>query len=443
MAKLLINSNRKVLASQRGKIYKAPEGEGSGSSSVDIVKPIYTKQKIPVPNTGYLEKIFFNTKLTPDQVDALIRNANLTLVDTGIGIRLYPILSTNTSLIVIADYAPVSGAESGSAWGIVDLPHEIIYYASPAIAAAGNPDVPVGWEESSFNVFDTGEIAIRAELIQEEDGMTAGSQNNLITDLVCLYSQVDTGEVETVKTLSNQYKLIEQNITLDARVDGTSYSYDFINNINEDTKEIKAIKNIRFITKDKENAIIDRTVTTYTNNEVKTIGNAAFYNCYSLTNVSFPKATKVGDKAFYNCSILVDVDIPLVRSIRSQAFYNCASLTKVFLSQTTFMCVLEGENTFAGCSHILGTKDSIHNPEGLKDGYIYVPASWLSKYKADHDWEIYASQIIGHEYLEAGATLPDYTTFGFHTQTWYSDEKLTTIVTSVATSGTYYCRLER
>ena len=57
MTKLLINSDRKVLASQRGKIYKAPEGGGgSGSSSVNIVKPVYTEQKIPVPNTEHLEK---------------------------------------------------------------------------------------------------------------------------------------------------------------------------------------------------------------------------------------------------------------------------------------------------------------------------------------------------------------------------------------------------
>lgn len=98
MAKLLINSNRKVLASQRGKIYKAPEGGGgSGSSSVDIVKPIYAEQKIPVPNTGYLEKIFFDTKLTTDQVDALIRNANLNFTDLE-GLDAYHILckSDNT-----------------------------------------------------------------------------------------------------------------------------------------------------------------------------------------------------------------------------------------------------------------------------------------------------------------------------------------------------------
>ena len=36
-------------------------GGGSGISSVDIVKPIYAEQKNPVPNTGHLEKIFFDT----------------------------------------------------------------------------------------------------------------------------------------------------------------------------------------------------------------------------------------------------------------------------------------------------------------------------------------------------------------------------------------------
>lgn len=443
MAKLLINSDRKVLTSQRGKIYKAPEGGGgSGSGLVDIVKPIYAEQKIPVPNTGHIEKIFFNTSLTTDQVDALIANANLTITDMD-GLPIYPILFTNTISIMILDYAPTLGVESGSAWAIGSLFDDTIYYCSPAIAATGVFPT-AGWVESSFDVFDTGEIDIDTELAPEINGVTIGSQNSLITELI--YSELlltDTGEVETVKTLSNQYKLIEQNITLDARVDGTRYSYDFINNINEDTKEIKVIKNIRFITKDKEKAIIDRTVTTYANNEVKTIGDAAFYNCHSLTNVSFPEATKVGNSAFYQCFNLVDVNIPLVRSIDSKAFYNCASLTKLFLSQTTFMCNIAGDNVFAGCSHILGTKDSIHNPEGLKDGYIYVPASLLSNYKVNANWATYASQIIGHEYLEAGATLPDYTVSNLHTQTWYSDEKLTTVVTSVTTSGTYYCRLER
>ena len=85
---------------------------------------------------------------------------------------------------------------------------------------------------------------------------------------------------------------------------------------------------------------------------------------------------------------------------------------------------------------------STHNPDGLKDGYIYVPASKLSAYKTATNWSNYATQIIGHANLEAGASFPDINKGSFTTLTWYSDEKLTTAVTSVATSGTYYCRLE-
>ena len=78
----------------------------------------------------------------------------------------------------------------------------------------------------------------------------------------------------------------------------------------------------------------------------------------------------------------------------------------------------------------------------IKDGYIYVPASRLAEYKVATNWVTYASQIIGHQNFNVGDTLPDYTTSDFTTQTWYSDEKLTTPVTSVATAGKYYCRLE-
>ena len=114
---------------------------------------------------------------------------------------------------------------------------------------------------------------------------------------------------------------------------------------------------------------------------------------------------------------------------------------KIFISQTDKVCTLIHKNAFTNCYHILGTGHEIYNPRAIKDGYIYVPASLLSQYKVAQNWTTYASQIIGHEDLEAGATLPNYTTSNFTKQTWYSDEKLTTPVTSVTTSGTYYCRL--
>ena len=210
------------------------------SGSVDLVKPIYAEQKTPVPNSGHLEKFFFNTKLDPAQVDALIANANLTFISDG-GMNVYPILMTNTGMIIaILDYSSELGVESGSAWLIADLNSDAIYYFSPALAS---DPTHAGWVQNSFTSYDTGEIAINAELVQEMEGITIGSQNNLLTDLVRLYSLIDSGETEFAKSLTGQYKLVEQNITLDTK-DNMTYTYDFVNSINDDTKEITVIKNI-------------------------------------------------------------------------------------------------------------------------------------------------------------------------------------------------------
>lgn len=168
---------------------------------------------------------------------------------------------------------------------------------------------------------------------------------------------------------------------------------------------------------------------------------AAFNSCSNLTNVDFPEASDLKPEAFMACHDLISVRLPKVTSIGNSAFSYCYPLNKLFIAQVEQICTL-GQAVFKNCYHILGTTNSTYNPQGLKDGYIYVPASLLAQYKVATNWSTYASQIIGHEDLEVGATLPNYTTDSFTTQTWYSDEKLTTVVTEVATTGKYYCRLE-
>ena len=263
-----------------------------------------------------------------------------------------------------------------------------------------------------------------------------------------------------------------------------TYTYDFVNSINEDTKEISVIKNIE-VDPAQEETIISRKIATYTNDRLSVVPYYAFEYCRSLKDVSFPNAVRVYNSAFYYCDSLEHVDIPLVDTIdtyafsycdmldiitfpqvtsiyewafyravnlteanlpklthiSTKAFSECYYLVKVFISQKASVCKLTNTNAFDYCYHILGTKNSTYNPNGLKDGYIYVPASLLSQYKVAKNWTTYATQIIGHEYLEAGASLPNYTTSSFTTQLWYSDEKLTNAVTYVATSGTYYCKL--
>ena len=532
---------------ERGGGSSGGSGGGSGGGSVNLLKPIITEGKTPVPNTGYLDKVFFNTKLTTNEVDALIANANLPFIDAGV--PLYPILGTEAGVvfvIVIIDLSSVVG-EAGSSWAISDVRENgLIYYTSPAAVSITGADA--GWNKSAFTSFETGELIINSDLVSDINGIAIGSNNELLTNLVYSPGLADNGETEVVKSLTGQYKIVETNLKLDTKVSNT-YTYDFINNINEDTKEINVISNIEVNTQEKD--IIEKTLTTYTNNDVTKVESEVFYNCKfltdinlpntvkisssafskciklvnvnipnvqeidtfafsnceKLTNVSFPKAKKVGTNAFSGCHELVHIDIPLVTIINdytfqycnklvyidlssvsliktgafaecgslisitlpevislyssafqdtfkltevytpkltyidNTAFFSCYSLVKIFISQKDQICNL-AYGGFRDCYHLDGVQHSTYNPQGLKDGYIYVPASLLSQYKVARNWTDYASQIIGHEELEAGSTLPDYTTSSFTKQTWYSDEKLTTVVTSVATTGRYYCRLE-
>ena len=499
-------------------------GGGSGISSVDIVKPIYSDEKAPVPNTGYLKKIFFNTNLTIDQVDSLIANANLNFSATIFGFSQYPMLLTNTNYsIAIIDYSSLLDIESGSAWWIVDFISGTTYYAS--LVVASDLGVPAGWNIDAFTDYDAGEVTVNAELIQGSDGQVHGAQNDLLTDLAWVYPLNDAGEVEILKTLTDQYKLVEHTLKLNTK-DNTTYKYDFINSINEEAKEISTIKNIE-VDPWQEDAILAKKIATYTSNRLGRVGAYAFYGCRSLTeinlpyiktidihafdycdalvstniplvekiydyafsgcksltSISIPLATRIGEQAFSYCSSLKSITAPLVEElgvqaffncnlesgifpkvsvinekcfynnknlieldlsnasyIGSYAFYNCASLIKVFISRADSVCSLYSY-AFDGCYHITGQTDSTYNPNGLKDGYIYVPASLLTDYKTNTKWSNYVTQIIGHEDLTAGASLPNYTSTFFTKQTWYSDEKLTTAVTSVATSGTYYCKL--
>ena len=81
--------------------------------------------------------------------------------------------------------------------------------------------------------------------------------------------------------------------------------------------------------------------TTYS---VTSIGDAAFFNCSSLTSVTIPNSvTSIGELAFSGCSGLTSVTIPnSVTSIGGRAFDHCSSLT----SMTIEMSHIIGDTTF-------------------------------------------------------------------------------------------------
>ena len=132
-----------------------------------------------------------------------------------------------------------------------------------------------------------------------------------------------------------------------------------------------------------EDGLIEGTLTTYSNDRVTKIRNYGFYRYSSLTTANFPVATSIG----------------------SYVFQYCYLLTTVILRNTTRVCTLSNTNSFAYCHHYHGTVNATYNPDGLKDGYIYVPASLINSYKVATNWSTFATQFRALEdYTVDGTT---------------------------------------
>ncbi len=93
---------------------------------------------------------------------------------------------------------------------------------------------------------------------------------------------------------------------------------------------------------------------------VKSIGNYAFYDCSGLTSVKIPNSvTKIGKSAFINCSNLTSIIIGEgVLDIDCYAFRNCSSLASIVIPKSVISI---GNYVFSGCSSL----DSITFKEQL------------------------------------------------------------------------------
>lgn len=173
-----------------------------------------------------------------------------------------------------------------------------------------------------------------------------------------------------------------------------------------------------------------------------TIDSYAFQTCSLLQSINLPNVTLIYGHVFKECKKLTSVILPNITIIDNYGLSNCYSLKEVLIEQTDSVCTLKGTMTFYNSYHIEGTTNSTWNPNGLKDGYIYVPASLLSQYKVATNWTKYASQIVGHQDYVVGDELVNYSNETYTTCTWYSDKEMTIEVASVVSNGRYYCKLE-
>jgi hypothetical protein len=129
-----------------------------------------------------------------------------------------------------------------------------------------------------------------------------------------------------------------------------------------------------------------------------------FMNCKSLLEITLPYVTKLNFQEFYNCYKLTKADFKSLTSILASAFYYCASLTTLMLRGET-VCNLANISAFERCYHLHGTVNSTYNPDGLKDGYIYVPRALIEDYKVATNWVTFADQFRALEdYTVDGTT---------------------------------------
>jgi hypothetical protein len=103
---------------------------------------------------------------------------------------------------------------------------------------------------------------------------------------------------------------------------------------------------------------------------VESIGEYAFYDCASLTEVSLPAATTIGNGAFFRTS-LISVSLPAATFIGKAAFSYCTSLTSVSLPVAT---TIAGDNSYVGAFSYCTSLTSVSlpaTPPAIYTGYDY------------------------------------------------------------------------
>ena len=123
-----------------------------------------------------------------------------------------------------------------------------------------------------------------------------------------------------------------------------------------------------------------------------------FEGCKKLNYIPKLNTEKVTafQYSFQNCWILEEIDLTHFNinssTGSSYAFGYCYKLKKLIIRNMTKVPTINS-NTFTSCYHILGTVNATYNPEGLKDGFVYVPDDWVETLKSATNWSKIADQI--------------------------------------------------
>ena len=256
-----------------------------------------------VPNSGTVEKVYFNTNLTVEEVYNLVNSIDYDLwaignycilADENFDVQLL-ISTTNPSEAFV-----IQGSIGGE-----DV--TIFSYNFLEESEGGN-----GWQ--TFNNPLTVNTTAISEVEEEGEVIPLGAENSKLSSLFSITP-------------------FEEEVTLEGFLTDCC---DAVREKEGTTDKILALdipSRIRALSSggdtEQEDGLIDGTLTTYTNDRVTSIRTYAFYYCSALTSVNLPNATSIGDSAFYTCSNLASANLPQVTSIGTNEFRSCSKLTLV------------------------------------------------------------------------------------------------------------------
>lgn len=123
------------------------------------------------------------------------------------------------------------------------------------------------------------------------------------------------------------------------------------------------------------------------------------YQCQQITKIPQLDTSKVTNmrQMFCYCLHLTTIDIThmnITSTSNSRSFAEyCFSLTKLIIRNMTTIPALSSD-AFNNCYHFTGTVNADYNPNGLKDGRIYVPDDKVDALKTASGWSTYADIIV-------------------------------------------------
>ena len=124
-----------------------------------------------------------------------------------------------------------------------------------------------------------------------------------------------------------------------------------------------------------------------------------FQSCPNLTTIPQLNTSSVKNmiRMFERCSNLTTIDIThmnITSTSNSELFaLYCYSLTKLIIRNMGTIPRLD-TSAFSSCYHFTGKTDATYNPQGLKDGRIYVPDDKVDALKTASGWSTYADIIV-------------------------------------------------